>query len=207
MSDLIKVSENNGKPVVSAKELYLFLGFDKSQWSRWSKSNIIENKFACENEDYVGVRQIVEGNITSDFAITVDFAKRLSMMAKTEKGEQARQYFIECEKRANKPMTQSELILQSAKMLVEFEQKQNELEKRIIAIENKPQINAPVEHFSILGYCHNIGKQISVTEARTLSIKCKRMCNDLGLVVGKVSDPRFGSVNTYPLDVLTEIIK
>ena len=32
------------------------------------------------------------------------------------------------------------------------------------------------------------------------------MINELGLVIGKVSDPRFGAVNTYPLDVLKSII-
>ena len=34
MVELIKITERNGKSVVSAKELYDFLGYDKSQWSR-----------------------------------------------------------------------------------------------------------------------------------------------------------------------------
>lgn len=46
MEEIIKITERNGKSVVSAKELYDFLGYDKSQWSRWYQSNIINNEFS-----------------------------------------------------------------------------------------------------------------------------------------------------------------
>lgn len=209
MNELIKSIESNGKKAISARDLYLFLGFEKSQWSRWFNRNIIKNEFAIKGEDYEGVRLNVEGNFVQDFAISVEFAKKMSMMARTEKGEQARQYFISMEKLAMekaKPLTQIEIILQSAQMLADIERNQKALDNRITELENKPQINAPVEHFSIMGHCHNIGKQISMEQAKTYGIKCRRMCNELGLVIGKVSDPRFGSVNTYPLDVLKEVI-
>lgn len=205
--ELIKISENSGRKVVSAKELYEFIGYDKSNWSKWFPKNITENQFAIENVDYQTFVLITNGNETKDFIISVDFAKRLSMMARTKKGEQARLYFIECEKQINKPLSQIEIILQSAQILTDIERNQKALENRIEAIEKRPQINAPIEHFSIMGYCHNIGKQISIGEAKSLSIKCRKICNELGLVIGKVSDPRFGSVNTYPLNVLKEVIK
>lgn len=98
MVELIKVSENeNGNKVVSARDLYLKLGYDSSQWSRWYKKNIINNSFAIENEDWVGFDFMSKGNLTKDFALSLDFAKRLSMTAKTETGENYRKYFIECE--------------------------------------------------------------------------------------------------------------
>lgn len=96
--ELIKITERNGNKVVSAKELYDFLGLNRAVWSRWSKTNITDNHFAIENEDWVGVQHNVEGNITMDYAISIEFAKKLSMMARTEKGEEARKYFIECER-------------------------------------------------------------------------------------------------------------
>lgn len=98
--ELIKIQENEkGQRVVSAKELYLFLGYDKSQWSRWFKKNIIDNQFAFENEDWISIDIVSNGNETKDFALTLDFSKRISMMARTEKGEELRKYFIECEKK------------------------------------------------------------------------------------------------------------
>ena len=33
-----------------------------------------------------------------------------------------------------------------------------------------------------------------------------KIVNQLGFAIGMVPDPRFGTVNTYPLDVLKEII-
>lgn len=66
--------------------------------------------------------------------------------------------------------------------------------------------NAPIEHFSIMGYCRNVKKQIGISEAKVFGTKARALCNQLGYVIGKIPDPRFGTVNTYPLDVLREVI-
>jgi phage anti-repressor protein len=63
--ELIKIQENDkGQRVVSAKELYLILGYDKSNWSSWYKKNIVENDFAIENEDWIGFVLTTNGNET-----------------------------------------------------------------------------------------------------------------------------------------------
>ena len=49
---------------------------DKSHWSRWSKSNIVGNPFTLENVDYVGFAIMANGNETTDFALTIDLAKK-----------------------------------------------------------------------------------------------------------------------------------
>lgn len=97
MNELIRITEQNGKKAVSARELYEFLGYNKAAWKRWYTNNIIENPYAEENIDWVGFNIMLNGNETQDFALSIKFAKKLSMMAKTEKGEQARDYFIACE--------------------------------------------------------------------------------------------------------------
>jgi len=98
MSELIKITEDvAGNKIVSARELYQKLGYDLSQWSRWYKKNIVNNNFAIENEDWVGFDIKSNGNDTKDFALRLDFAKRLSMMAKTQVGDDYRKYFIACE--------------------------------------------------------------------------------------------------------------
>ena len=110
--ELIKITERNGKNVVSAKELYDFLGYDRSQWSRWYQTNILNNEYAEDNVDYEAFDTVSNGNHTKEFAITIDFAKELSMLSRTEKGKKARLYFIKCEKKLmNKfsiPQTYSE---------------------------------------------------------------------------------------------------
>jgi len=98
MEELIKLSDDEkGNKVVSARDLYQKLGYDLSQWARWHKKNIVSNSFAIENEDWVGFDTMSRGNKTKDFVLSLDFAKRLSMMAKTEIGEKYRRYFIKCE--------------------------------------------------------------------------------------------------------------
>lgn len=77
--ELIKVEEREGRQVVSARELYLGLGLDKSNWSRWSKQNIEEEQFFKENEDWVGFVTMTNGNETKDYAVSLEFAKHIAM--------------------------------------------------------------------------------------------------------------------------------
>lgn len=135
--ELIKITENNGEKAVSAKELYEFLGFDRSQWSRWYQKNIMQNDFAIEYSDYQTIDLVSNGNPTKDFALSLDFAKRLSMMARTEKGEHARKYFIECEKVAKNPL-QNISRIDLAKMIIESEEENQRLQ--IELKENEPLV-------------------------------------------------------------------
>jgi anti-repressor protein len=103
MNELIKVNKSqSGKDIVSARELYVFLT-DEIQMTNamaWMTRNIVNNKFADDGIDYQIIRYRNElGRGLIDYAITLDFAKELSMMSQCEKGKIARQYFIACEKK------------------------------------------------------------------------------------------------------------
>lgn len=100
------IQENQGlhiKQSVDARELYQSLGLDKSQWSRWHKQNIAENPFAISGEDFEGFDMMANGNWTQNYVLSIDFAKKLAMQVRTEKGEQVRNYFLECERKASQP--------------------------------------------------------------------------------------------------------
>ena len=128
MEELIKITEYNGKKAVSARELYEKLGFASQHWASWYKKNITSNPFAVQNEDFV---QLPLSGRTQDFALSIDFAKRLSMMARTKTGEQIRNYFIEVEKRVNRPLSQAELLLQQCQMLVEQGKRLSQVEEKV----------------------------------------------------------------------------
>lgn len=102
MTELIKIDYSCDNETVKAKELYDFLGYDRSQWSRWYNKNILSDDFFVYGNDYVTLDIMSNGNKTKDFAISLDMAKELCMLARNEKGKQARQYFIEVEKKARK---------------------------------------------------------------------------------------------------------
>lgn len=89
--------DENG--MTTARKLYEFLELAKGQFSRWAKSNIADNEFAAENEDYWRFDIDVEGNKTVDYKLTAQFAKKLSMKGNGAKAEQAREYFTTVEER------------------------------------------------------------------------------------------------------------
>lgn len=88
----------------TAKALYDFLEFAPNNYARWCKRNITQNEFAEENVDFWAVFPVEERNFnpcpTQDYRLTASFAKKLSMMAKSERGEQARKYFVSVEDKA-----------------------------------------------------------------------------------------------------------
>ncbi|MBO5371978.1 MAG: antA/AntB antirepressor family protein [Lachnospiraceae bacterium] len=85
--------------MTTARKLYEFLELAKGQFSRWAKTNITENEFATENEDYWGFDINVEGNMAQDFKLTAHFAKKLSMKGNGERAEEAREYFTTLEEK------------------------------------------------------------------------------------------------------------
>ncbi|STZ63934.1 Phage anti-repressor protein [Moraxella lacunata] len=95
--------EINGEmqPLVNARELHAFLG-SRQDFSTWIKSRIFDYDFV-ENQDYLlhkFMEQLPSGaKHKTDYHITLDMAKELSMVERSEKGKQARRYFIDCEKR------------------------------------------------------------------------------------------------------------
>ena len=95
----LQIDENG---MTTASNLYAFLELHPAHFSDWCKRNIKNNKFATENEDYIvftieSENPKIGGRPKTDYKITSEFAKKLSMTGNTEKHEQARQYFIACE--------------------------------------------------------------------------------------------------------------
>ncbi len=97
MNEIIKINSNN---TVSARELHKFLEIG-TRFDKWF-IRMCEYGFN-ENDDFIRVAQkcpTLGGTQTIiDYAITLDMAKEISMLQRTEKGKQARTYFINCEKK------------------------------------------------------------------------------------------------------------
>ena len=105
MDQLIKLTNTTiGEEVVqtiNAKDLHAFLGIGR-EFQHWIKERIEQYDFA-ENMDYVltiakiGERKNVK---VTEYNLSLDMAKEISMVERNEKGKEARQYFIECERHA-----------------------------------------------------------------------------------------------------------
>lgn len=104
MRDLINIQIKDDRQLVSDRSLYKGLDV-KSRFAEWVSQNF---KRFVENEDFMsavttadmpngGVKQI------KDYLLTIDMAKELCMMSKTDKGSEVRKYFIQVEKQWNDP--------------------------------------------------------------------------------------------------------
>ena len=99
----IEIALGIGKDgMTTARKLFDFLGMSTNNYSRWFKSNITDNDFAEENVDYFLflTNEEHKGHTSQDAKLTSSFAKKLSMQQKNERGEQARDYFVNVEDKA-----------------------------------------------------------------------------------------------------------
>ncbi|MCR0289115.1 phage antirepressor KilAC domain-containing protein [[Clostridium] innocuum] len=110
MEGLVKVTYNDDRITVSARDLHEFLGI-KTDFRHWFP-RMCEYGFE-ENVDYIllsGQKRPTNNpknpiTVVDDYQITIDMGKEISMLQRNEKGKQARKYFIECEKKLkNKPL-------------------------------------------------------------------------------------------------------
>lgn len=92
--------DDNG--MTTAKKLYAFLELEPKNYSRWCRTNIVENEFAEENIDYWAFVMNEEwgGQATKDYKLTSHFAKKLSVKGSGTRAEEAREYFTRVEERA-----------------------------------------------------------------------------------------------------------
>ena len=135
--ELIKISNVEGKETVNARELHDFLE-NKRQFSDWIKQRIEQYGFEPE-KDFISVSQNCEnGGRRNEYFLTIEMAKELSMVENNEKGQQARRYFIECEKRLKAvfqiPRTYSEALRLAADQAETIEKQAKQIE------DNRPKV-------------------------------------------------------------------
>ena len=131
--------DENG--MTTARKLYEFLELNMKNYSRWFNKNIVDNKFATENEDYI-VFLIEEenplgGRPTRDAKLTAQFAKKLSMATNNEKGEQARDYFVTIEEKAKETALNTQQLATIVMSLADSFKVMQDTVNNLTAIVNK----------------------------------------------------------------------
>ncbi|MGK4183794.1 ORF6C domain-containing protein [Ligilactobacillus salivarius] len=110
MNELIKITkDDNGNSVVSGRDLHDFLEV-KTAYKDWFP-RMCEYGFT-DGKDFSSIlSESTGGRPRVDHAMTLDMAKEISMIQRTERGKQARQYFIDVEKEYKKQIGQSQFRL------------------------------------------------------------------------------------------------
>lgn len=133
MNELIKVTYENDRPAVSARELHEFLEV-KTAYKDWFP-RMCEYGFT-EGQDFCSfLSESTGGRPAQDASLTIDMAKEICMIQRNEKGKQARQYFLQLEKDWNSP----EKVMARALRIAE---------RKINGLEEKVKQDAPLVLFA-----------------------------------------------------------
>lgn len=149
MNELINVKNENGKQLVSARELHEFLEVG-TRYNDWIKARIEKYDFV-EEEDFTTLTEnLVSGGKQNIHTISIDMAKELSMVENNEKGSQARKYFIAVEKKYKeiiKPTCIEDVLIKSLQEMKDIKQQLNQVNHSILrasakAEETKEEVQA-----------------------------------------------------------------
>lgn len=148
MNELLKINFETEEPTVSARDLHEALGI-KERFSLWFSrySDVFENEVDYQS---VGKPTVVNNGAKrtiDDYLLSTDMAKHISMMTKTEKGKEMRQYFIDLEKAWNTPeqimaraLKMADRTIESVKAQCKFLGEQVIEQQKIITSYNQKQI-------------------------------------------------------------------
>ena len=101
--ELLRINYESEQPTVSARELHEGLEIN-TKFTTWFE-RMCEYGFSEGNEFFPKVGKTSEqgGRPSIDYQISIDMAKQICMIQRTDKGKQYRQYFLDLEKAWNTP--------------------------------------------------------------------------------------------------------
>lgn len=130
MNELLKVNYDNDRITLSARELHKFLGVTE-RFGNWFERM---NQYGFqESVDYLGCKvfNTQAHQELQDYEITLDMAKEIAMIQRSDKGKEVRQYFLELERRWNSPEAVMNRALEYSRKQVKalMEEKQGLIEE------------------------------------------------------------------------------
>lgn len=144
-NELIKITQDeNGNSVVSGRDLHDFLEVG-TPYDKWFP-RMCEYGFYEEIDFSTFLSESTGGRPRTDHALTLDMAKEISMIQRTEKGKQARKYFIEVEKAYKEqyrlPQTPEEKLALTMEVTTRLNKRIGKIEEDLEDIKNKQEIDS-----------------------------------------------------------------
>lgn len=100
---------NQTVQTVDGRTLHTFLEVE-TRFNDWIERRIDEYGFEADKDFYSFLSKTPQGGRPStEYTLTLNMGKELAMVEKTPKGKQARQYFIDCERRLLEGMSNPDL--------------------------------------------------------------------------------------------------
>lgn len=198
----INIKDENGKQTVSARELHEKLEVN-TQFKDWIK-RMIDYGFQ-EGVDYTVLRNErgVNGQFAStEYFISIDMAKEICMIQRSDKGKAFRQYFIECERRlieSNKRSMPQTYIEAVESLLNELKKNQALEEQGKRLLEQKEEAEKETERI----YQVNKNFHAKLYTATEIGKKLGISANQVGRIAnekGLKQDPIYGKLGKIQLN-------
>ncbi|MGM0863407.1 MAG: phage antirepressor KilAC domain-containing protein [Bacillota bacterium] len=203
------IQNENGEILVSGREIHEFLEV-KTEYRKWF-GRMSEYGFE-ENIDFVRVTQKCQtlGGVQEqvDHHIKVDMAKEISMIQRSDKGKQARQYFLEIERKWNSP----EMVIKRAHEYLEqrvkalttdnlvLSQQVNELQPKAsyydMVLQNKSLLSV-----SKIAKDYGMSARAMNKKLHELGVQYKQ--GDIWLMYAKFQDKGYTQTTTHVIDADT----
>lgn len=194
----------------------LFLAKDVAEWIDYSKNsngayNISSMLKTVDEDEKLVSKILISGQNREMWFVTEDGLYEVLMQSTKpiakEWKKKVKEILKEIRKTGTytKPLTPAEQLLAQAQLMVNMENRLNILEKNNARLENHLRRTITNEYFTVIGYANFRGINANTYNSSVIGRKASKICKDCGLAIGKVIDSKYGTINTYPLDVLDEI--
>ena len=131
MTELIRIDYQSDRPTVLASDLHDLLEVE-TPMNKWFP-RMCEYGFTEGQDFQTFLSESTGGRPAQDAQLTIDMAKELCMIQRSEKGRQARQYFIQLEKDWNSP----EKVMARALQIADRQIKALKVENSALTVENQ----------------------------------------------------------------------
>ena len=129
---------------VNARELHAFLEV-QTRFNDWIKNRVDEYGF-IENQDFITFTEnLVNGGRRIEYALSLDMAKELSMVERNAQGKQARQYFIDCEKRLSGSLNIPQTLPDALRLAADLAERNQQQAAQIAELAPKAEALARIE--------------------------------------------------------------
>ena len=105
-----------------------------------------------------------------------------------------------------KPLSQLEILAQSALALVDMDRRQTALESEVKALAAKIE-KTPADYFTVAGFASLRGFKLGNSDANKGGRIASKLSREYGYPINKAHSEIFGEVNTYHVDILTELFE
>lgn len=157
MNELIKVNyDNPEEPVVSGRELHKALGIT-TRYNDWF-TRMCEYGFTENKDFYSFLSKSSGGRPSTDHQLTINMAKEICMIQRTDIGRKFRQYFISIEEAWNSPEMVMGRALQIAQRQIDSIKAENKQLTTTIAVQEQQisELTPKASYYDVVLNCKDL---------------------------------------------------